>query len=475
MGNTAILIGNSHYRSLSTLLCCHADLMAMKGLLEATQKYSDIAVIENTDADDLKSRIRAAIDNVQSKEELFFYFTGHGCQQEDDFYHCATKFNSRRPNETGLSTVELHALLRLADTEVVVKVIDACNSGTLLIKADGTFQSYQKQGFNNLIQISSCRESQNSLTGEPLSIFTENFRAAALRKEKGTVYYTDIISTLRDTFIHNNDQTPHFVFQVTGREQFVDNARRLDNLRAHLLAESKPGSQPETEDTQVMQRPASLRDLLEVAEEKSATTEIIQSFVNTFFDNLIQKISNDEFADFFDLNIVENSDLSEPTTEAFIIRVLSRQDRFDEFVTATVKKERIRNPLQLIGTSVLLGMFGDDQRYRKVYDLQLNCEMQRTQIKFTFTPKFHSLKQLILVVTCAPSLQNCYIFELGTQHNMTDFGEFNFEGNEAVRRWYRLQWSEHTDGIVEKISLGLHEMVRKHLERTEQSLTSEES
>src|ERR1019366_1641737 len=136
--------------------------------------------------------------------------------------------------ETGLSISELHVLLRTPEADLVVKVIDACNSGALLIKSDGSFLPVNKQGFKNLIQISSCLDSQNSLTGDPLSVFTEKFRAAALRKLDGEVYFTDIIYALRDEFLQDDYQTPFFVAQGTGREQFVGNAKRLDGLRAKL-------------------------------------------------------------------------------------------------------------------------------------------------------------------------------------------------------------------------------------------------
>ena len=473
MANTAVLVGNSQYRSLNKLSCCHDDLLAMRELLEAADKYSEINVIENTDADCLKSRMRASIDKNQSTGELFFYFTGHGCQQEDEFYYCATNFDPKRPNKTGLSSSELHTLLRLANADVVVKVIDACNSGTLLVKADDGLSSQQRHEFKNLIQISSCLESQNSLMGEPLSIFTEKFRASALRKNAGVVYYTDIIYTLRDEFIQNNEQTPFFVSQGTGREQFVDDAKRLDILRGKLAAMTEASLQSESEDQPTLPTVPSLQTMLEEAERNAATPEIITSFVNTFFDDLIEKVSNDKFSDFFDLVIAEHSDFLEPTAEAFIIRVLSRESRPDEFVTATISREKRRNPWHMMRTAAILGLFGDDQRYQNVYDLQLNCAMQRAQLKMTLTPKYHSLKQLVLVVTCAPSLENCYVFEIGSQHSLKDFSEFDVEGDEVVRRWYKLQWTENTSGIVVKIASKLDELVRQHLENTEQRLIKE--
>ena len=132
MGNTAILIGNAEYRSLGNLSCCLNDLVVMRELLTATDKYSHIVTIENQDADALKSSIRTAITENTPLEELFFYYTGHGHQHETDFYLCATDFDRKRPNDTGLSTDDLHTFLRMPRADLVVKVIDACNSGTLL-------------------------------------------------------------------------------------------------------------------------------------------------------------------------------------------------------------------------------------------------------------------------------------------------------------------------------------------------------
>ena len=470
MANIAVLVGNSQYRFLRNLSCCHDDLLAMRELLDATKKYSEIDIIENTDSDALKSKMRDLIGKYQTTEELFFYFTGHGYLQEDEFYHCATNFNSKRPNETGISVSELHTYLRQVNADLVVKVIDACNAGTPLIKAEGEFVQQQKDGFKNLIQIASCLQFQNSFTGEPLSIFTEKFRTSALRKEKGVIYYIDFFTTLRDEFLQNNDQTPYFVSQVTGKEQFVDDAKLLDMLRDKLTVKTESSTQSESVDQQTLPTVPNLQTMLKEAERNAATPEKIMSFVNTFFDDLIEKVSSDESSDFFDLVIVENADFSETTAEAFIIRVLSKESRSDEFVTAKISKEEIHNPWkQLVGSLAAL-MY---QRYRDVYDLRLNCSMQRAQLKITFTPKFHSLKQLVLVVTCAPSLQYCYVFEVVSQHSLKDFGEFDEEGDEVIRRWYKFRWSDNTDHVVTKITLKLYEIVQEHLEHTKQILFKE--
>ena len=369
MANIAILVGNSDYHSLGTLACCHDDLLAMRELLEATGKYAEIEIIENTQADDLKSRIRAVIDKGPSTDELLFYFTGHGYQYDSEFFYCTTNFDSKRPNETGLSSSELHTLLRLANADLVVKVVDACNSGTSLVK-DGSFAIQQKQGFKNLIQISSCLELQNSLTGDPLSPFTEKFRVSALRKLDEAVYYTDIIYTLRDEFLENAYQTPFFVTQGTGREQFVDNAKRFDGLRAKLAARAASSPPPlAPEGQEVAPAAPSLQELLQKAELRMGTREQMGSFVGAFFDNLIEKISMADIANFFEMIVSEHSDFKEETARGFIIRVLSKEPRPDNFVTATITRKWRRSRWASAAAVGLLGMLGDDADYQETYDL----------------------------------------------------------------------------------------------------------
>ena len=472
MTNVAILVGNTEYQSLGNLSCCHDDLVAMKELLDATEKFPNkIELIENSDADTLKSQLRTIVDTNSPIGELFFYFSGHGCLHKNEFYCCATNFDQKRSYETGISNNELHTILKLANPELVVKVIDACNSGTLLVKSDGEFIFNREPQFKNFIQISSYLESQSSLTGKPLSPFTEKFRSGALRKKQGPVYYIDIVNSLKDEFLLNNDQIPFFVSQGTGREQFVDDAKRMDALRKKLAAETDSSVQSEGGNVQTQTTTPSLQSLLSSAEENIATPEKITSFVDTFFNNLIETLSEVQFTDYFDVETTEHSDFVEPTAKAFIIRVLIREQRSDEFVTATIKKEKIQNnPLHMLGMSTFLSTFAGDEEYREVYNLQLNCDMKRAQISIAFTPKYRSLSQLVLVVTCVPSLESCYVFEIVSQHKLKDFGEFQTKGKEVVRRWYKFKWTETTDGVVAKIKSKLDEIVREHLKQTERRL-----
>ena len=474
MPNIAILIGNTDYRSLIKLDCCRADVAAMKELVDTTEKYDTVVIIENAEANDLKAKIRAVIDKAKSPAELFFYYTGHGYFYEDDFFYCATNFDSSRPNETGLSTTDLHTFLRLANADLVIKIADACNSGTHLVKADIGLTAQNKQGFKNLIQISSCLDSQSSLAGHPLSLFTEKFRNAALSKTEGVVYYTDVIAALRDQFIGNETQIPFFVSQSTGREEFVDDAHKLDKLREAMQLRHTAAAAAVVATDNVPARKPTLSELLGAAEAKLATPELMNTFVATFFDNLKAKLSTSDFAEYFQLEFTEHARFQEPTAQRFIIEIMSAQKRADNFVTAEISRKRRRsNPLLgLAATSWLTGMYDDDQ-YVELYDLELNCSMPRVQLRATLTPKYSTLQRIVLVVTCAPSLEICYVFEMATQHMLQDFGKYNIDGSKVVQRWYKFDWKESTEGVINKIAKSLSEIVKAHIESTAKRLTAE--
>lgn len=465
MANVGILVGNTDYQALGTLSCCREDVLAIQQLLESTKRFDSIEVILNEDSFQLKERIRTAIDAQKNIQEIFFYFTGHGYQRDSDFYFCSTNFDLKRPNETGLSNSELHTLLRAPEADLVVKVIDACSSGTLLVKSEGAFLPVSKQGFKNIIQIASCLDSQNSLTGDPLSLFTEKFRAAALRKSEGPVYYTDIIDALRDEFLDNNDQTPHFVSQGTGRELFVEDASRLDELRMRPSTEDK--SQAAMDISLEISREPSAVEILERAEKQFANMKTAQNFISALFDKLTQKVlQHSTTNDLFSSEIVTHPYFQEPTTRSFLARVLSGEKRPDNFVTALVVR-----PRNLLGIQSIASMLNQSEE-STTYELELNCSLDKAQLRITLVPKFVTLKQLVLVVTCAPSLQVCYLFEMLTQHSLRDWGTYDPSGEEIVRRWYKMKWTDDCESLVDGILQKINEAAQKSIDAAVEVLQS---
>lgn len=468
MPNIAILVANTEYRSAASLACCAQDLAAIDELIQATGRFPVVEALLNQESPQLKDRIRSVIDSNSHIEEIFFYFTGHGYQNEADFFFCATNFDVRRPNETGLSNDDLHTLLRPAKAQLVIKVIDACSSGALLFKADGSFLPPSKNAFKNIIQIASCLDSQSSLTGDPLSLFTSHFIKAALRKAEGTVYYTDIIDALRDEFLNNNSQTPHFVSQGTGREYLVENAKRFETLRAKLY-EAQAGVEHQSETHPAVVAELTPLAILAKAEQQFAKKDRAQAFIGELFNRISERAKGlGVFQDLFDSTVAIHSDFREPTTRAFIISVLKGEKRPDNFVTAAMSQEqRRRDPFNL--TSIAAMWSGSDSLVTH-YDLTLNCSLEQAQLKVTLLPRFVSLKMFVLVITCAPSLESCYVFEMLSRHSLTDWSQFDSEGTELSRRWYKKNWYDNCDGLVEKVFVKLNEVIQENINSTAEAL-----
>lgn len=474
MGSIAIIVGNSEYQHSTNLDCCLADVAAITDLLHATDKYHSIKTLKNKKAAGLKDNIRAFLEGSNAVDELFFYFSGHGYQNDGEFFFKATDFDAARPNETGLSHTELHTLLRATDAKLVVKVVDACSSGTLLLKSDGGFLPEPKEGFTNLIQIASCLDNQSSLTGDPLSAFTDSFYDAALSKDTGVVYYSDIINALRDRYLDNDAQTPHFVVQGTGREVFTDNAAKLKKLRAERQEQIGSEDGAESADAQNDEPPLNVLGQIKALEEGYVDKNVAQNFISTFFDNIISALgTSHDFGDYFDCEHVEHDDFIEDAASPFIAQVLHKQKRPDNFVAAEVSRKRAADPIRRFGFATSLFPSGN---MVTEYDLRLNCSIKSVQLKVTFTPKFQSLKQFSLIVSCAPSLETCYVFEVVTRHALSDWGTFESEGHEVNRRWYRFAWNESTDGVIEKIRTFLQETIDEHIQTVfEQAVSSKDA
>lgn len=450
----------------------------MHSLLTKTNRFDSIHKIIDYDAESLKDSLRDLLKPSVNFGQIFFYFSGHGHSDSEDFYFCMKDFNERRPNETGLSNRDLHALLREVSPDLVVKVIDACSSGALLVKSVGDLLPLEKGGLKNVVQIASCLDSQTSLTGDPLSEFTHKFCAAASRKDTGPIYYTDIIAILRDEYLQDTERSPHFVFQASARETFIDDASLLSPFRIEFTSKWAPKTaspialvEPPAAGTE--QTAPSLANLLASMESEIVKPHEIKALTDKIFDGLKRKINDDKFNEYFDLEINEYSDFEVPETRSFIIRTMSQEKKNDDFVTATIRTERKpRNPLLRI-TEPMLYALGGDEEYTEKWNLKLNMRMDRVQMQVILTPKFTALQQIKLVVTCAPSLETCYLFELATRHARTDWNAFAPSGTEVTKRWYKLNWRQNVDHLIDSIADQLSSVIMQHLDAIAKRLAKE--
>jgi len=309
-----------------------------------------------------------------------------------------------------------------------------------------------------------------------LSRFTSAFIEASLRRSDGPVYYTDIANTLRDGFLGDDDQTPFFVNQGSGRELLVDDSAKLAAVKLSLREKWSVGVTAETSDindvaNEVVVSSPSTKDLLVAAEKRMGTPEQANALIGALFDEIIAKFKTAEVAEFFTIDIAEHKDFREQTAEEFMIRVLAREPRPDRLVTAEVERtKKKRSPWE---TSLDL-MMAVNPDWVESFNLSLNCRLDRAQLRLTLQPSYRTLKQLKLVVSCAPSLEHCYVFEVATQHPRTDWESFDIEGKELVRRWYKLEWSSEIGWLATKICDGLSAAITGHIEETAKRISHEQ-
>lgn len=477
MTSIAILIGNAAYEDENDLPCCAEDVKAMTALLEATGRFDGIYSRTDVDADTMRDLLRSTLSTSGNYDEIFYYFSGHGAQIGGELYYCGVTFDGSRPNETGVSHSEVLNLLRPASPNLLVKVIDACYSGALLVKSESAVHPVAKAGFRNILQFSSSKDDQTSWGGEILSAFTRAFLEASVRKTDGTVYYTDIANTLRDDFLENDDQTPFFFNQGTGRESLVSDATVLASIRDRLTSEW--GMSNSSSSNSVLPVPSTpqnvptLEELLSKAEERMTSPEGANSFIGSIFDGVISKFDASEFSSVFLQDLSEHSYYCEPVAEEFMIRILARETRPDRLVTAEIERVKKRSSPWDIGSAALAMAMNPE--WTEQYTLSLNCSLDRAQLSVSLTPKYRSLQQLKLVLSCAPSLDHCYLFEIVTLHPRTDWEKFSSSGTEVIRRWYKLEWNQSVDHVVQKICDGLTKSIQDHISATAKRISEEKA
>jgi len=64
-----------------------------------------------------------------------------------------------------------------------------------------------------------------------------------------------------------------------------------------------------------------------------------------------------------------------------------------------------------------------------------------------------------------------HLFELVTLHLRTDWEKFSSSGTKAVRRWYKLQWKQSVNHVLQKICDGLTKSIQDHIPATTKRLS----
>ena len=234
--NLAIVIGVSVYLDASNNLPgCKNDAQAIYQVLKLSNKFENILYL-NDDENSLK--IKEEISNFITKnkggavDEFFFYYSGHGEFFNEEFYYILSDFNTKKRNQSSLQNTELDNLIRSVSPELLIKVIDACQSGTTYIKDINIVSKFfdeSKKIFKKCYFLNSSLTSQSSYQDINYSAFTFSFINALKNHTGEEIRYKDIIDVISDDFADNKEQTPFYIVQAEFTEKFCSLTDSLKN------------------------------------------------------------------------------------------------------------------------------------------------------------------------------------------------------------------------------------------------------
>lgn len=235
MGSIAILLGISNYIQANDLPACQNDVENMHRLLQATGKYNVLLLEQSLTKSQIMEKIEDFIKEINENEkieELLFYFSGHGKQDQSGLHFILQNTEIDRINTTSLNNKELDDLVRQCNPHLFVKIIDACESGlsyikgieeeTEIIEKQIWFNFNDNKSFENCVFMSSSKRNEPSKATDRCSLFTQAFISAVLDGiEEEVIRYSYIQDYITDTFnINGNGQTPYFNLQGDGRAIF---------------------------------------------------------------------------------------------------------------------------------------------------------------------------------------------------------------------------------------------------------------
>ncbi len=256
--NIAVIIGVSNYSDTkNNLPGCQNDAKAIYKIIQKTERFNPILYInENQTSAKTKELLTNFISEHKGNQidEMFFYYSGHGEFTNDEFYYVLSDFDSKKRNQTSLQNIEVDDLIRTLSPNLVVKVIDACQSGTTYIKEGNVLSKYfneTKQGFKKCYFLNSSLNNQSSYQDKDLSHFTFSFLKALKEHNADEIRYKDIIDVISDEFATNHEQTPFFIIQADYTEKFCQISKGLKDFLNTVNNIKLPTSEAKSKPTSI--------------------------------------------------------------------------------------------------------------------------------------------------------------------------------------------------------------------------------
>jgi hypothetical protein len=422
--NIGIIIGVSEYSdTANNLPGCKIDAQHIHTILNKSNKYDELLVLDKkmTSAV-LKEKLTDFIakNRANDIDELFFYFTGHGQFHNEEFYYLLSDYHTTKRKQTTLQNEEVDILIKTLNPKLVIKVIDACQSGKNYIKEPNVMVKYfEKTGnkFNNCYFLNSSLSDQSSYQSEKISDFTLSFIESIKKHQSNEIRYKDIIDYISDEFETNADQTPFFVIQADLTEKFCQINPSLKEFLKSIDFKNKLIT--------VDKEKLSIIDKIKKESTNYKTKEQAIDAINDLKVECEKFELEGNLKELFNLNISFYDDYSQIIKKNVIGKWLEDNDH-DFFASSSykrVRKDRNSNPFGHLTIGLMGARNLDTEEYEKVRDgFDLDIEVPYKTIIFDLDSKYPNVESFSSRVIYLISKR-----KIGFFYFVTNFDEKNWD------------------------------------------------
>ena len=407
----------------------------------------------------VKEKLTAFISEHKSKKinELFFYYTGHGEFQNNEFYYILSDYNSDKRKQTSIENEEIDSLFRTLNPELVIKVIDACQSGKPYIKESDAIDKYfnkTTERFKKCYFLNSSLKDQGSFQTDQISDFTLSFINSIKEHDTNEIRYKDIIDFISDSFEKNSSQTPFFVVQADYTEKFCV---ITETIREYLnILDTSFSEDSDKKEVQI-----SLIEKIKTQAADYFTKEQAIQLINKIKDKLSDYKLDPEFDEIFNITVTfqENHDgiINKNTIGKWL-----DENPHEFFAKSHHTRERKDRYTNIFGSLSVLSLnpIKNDSEYEWVLNgFELEVEVPYKTIIFTLNSKFPNIESYTARVVYLLSKKQIRFFYFLTNYETKNWDERKLNNKtEWLTSEYQLKDYEN---IIEGLNNIFHQLIDK--------------
>lgn len=409
MKKIALLLGVSKYNNANDLPACRSDVLLVKDLLDSSGEYEEILCIHKyMPSSKIKQDIVSFLKRFENEtiSQFFYYYTGHGDFDGNEFYHLLGDFDKSKHKQTTIENSELDKWIRLLKPELTIKIVDACHAGIQYIKDPDAFQKYLSitpKSFNSCYFMYSSQKEEYSYQDNQLSFFTKSFAESVSNFSGTEIRFKDIIDYISDDFESVSNQTPFFVTQATNTEIFTRVDEKLRNHLSQRLQQYLSISSRHIPQKMLGDKEASLIDLVKEEAEKYCTEEEVKDRLQEIEKYLTDLKLEGEIEGLYQFSIEPISSLQSELPQLIHIGKWLSENEDEYFAEPTTKteeyEEEVNVPKKRQG-GLLFHILADREYETKIVKKQKKVingyrttyEFDNPAYRITAKPRFENLE-----------------------------------------------------------------------------------